>query len=165
MMSAKIKFMRCVFGAATAISIIFAVVLGKELIEFKSHKAQIYTLLEESEAENTNPPPLLKEFIKIAHGKGTPLVSAVARKIISRLGDQSSHSMIEWHTKYFIWSALVAIDFSESEIYSLYCALSFNGIDYGAERLARRMFNKSLDALSEDEMATVVSILWNPSRA
>lgn len=154
-----------IFGATTALFMILVVVVVQQFIEFKSHEAQLHALLEKSEPENINPPQLLKRFIKLTHEKGTPLNSAVARKILARFGAKSGYRMIVWHPKYLMWSAFVDAEFSEDELYTLYCVLSFNGVDYGAEELAQRLFNKGLDALSEDEMAVVASILWSPSRS
>ncbi|KAI3485002.1 hypothetical protein L1887_51777 [Cichorium endivia] len=132
--------------------------------EFKSYEAKLHVLLKNTEPANINPPQQLKSFIEITHEKGASLESAVARRLLSRLDLASDQRMIMWHPKYFLWSIFVDAEFSQDEIYSLYCVLSFNGVDHGAERLARRMFNEGLEALSEDEMAIMASILWSPSR-
>lgn len=154
----------CVFAVLIVLAAICLFVVGKSVFEFGSHKAQMYELLEKSEPENRSPPDLLGKFIRISHENGASLESVVARKILSRLELDSNSRMLGWHAKYFVWSILVKVYFSEDELYRFYCAFSFNGVDYGAERLARRVFNKSLKALSEDELAAVASILWSPSR-
>lgn len=163
-MSFKRKFIFLIFSGATALLIIFFIFVLQQFIEFKSYGSRIHELLENSEPENINPPQQLKRFIEITHEKGASIESAVARKLLFRLDLSINQRMIEWHTKYFLWRIFVDAEFSQEEIYSLYCVLSFNGVDYGVERLAKRVFNKSLKALSEDEMAMVVSMLWSPSR-
>lgn len=153
------KITLCVFGVATALVMVLTVVVGQQFIEFKSHEVQLHALLEDSE-----PPQLLRRYIKLTHEKGTSLSSVVAGTILARFGAKSGYRMIVWHPKYFMWSVFVDAQFSQDELYSLYCVLSFNGVDYGAEKLAQRMFNKGLNALSEDEMAAVAAILSSPSR-
>lgn len=161
-MSFKKKMTLYIFGTATALVIISTLLVLQQFIEFKSYETKLQALLKNSDPENINPPQQLKIFIDITHEKGTSLEAGVARRLLSRLDLSSNQRMIAWHPKYFLWSIFVDAEFSQDEIYSLYCAFSFNGVDYGAERLARRMFNKNLGALSEDEMATVASILWSP---
>lgn len=156
------KVRLCFFAVLAVLVFIPGFIGGQNAIEFRSREAQIHELLDKSDSENKNPPILLKNFIKIAHEKGAPIESVVAREILSALGLDSNNRMLGWHSKYFIWSVLVKVNFSDDEIYKYYCVLSFNGVDYGAENLAQRLFNKSISSLSEEEAATVASILWSP---
>lgn len=158
------KVALCVFAVLMVFVVVSFFVVGKSVFEFSSHEAKMYELLEDSDLEDRNPPDLLRRFIAISHESGASLESVVARKILSRLELDSSSRMLGWHVKYFVWSILVKVYLSEDELYRFYCAFSFNGVDYGAERLAKRVFNKSLDAMSENELAAVASILWSPSR-
>lgn len=158
------------FIALSSTIIIFSVtshivfVVTKNLVEFKYNERKIIETLRKNDPGNMDPPLMLKEFVRISHEDGLPLESAVTRKILSKLGVAANEKSIVWQERYFIWTILVKSFLSDEDVYGLYCALSFNGVDYGAENLANRVFGKTLKELTQEEAASVAAILWSPSR-
>jgi len=144
--------------------LLFSIIAIGSHIAFKLQESDIYALMDRSAPGNKNPPALLRQLVKISHSKGTSLESVVARKVLDGLQGENTERAIFWKVKYFIFSTLVKIEIPDEDIYGFYLALSFNGVNYGAEELSQRLFAKNLSSLSEEESAEIAVILWSPSQ-
>lgn len=145
--------------------VIFLCLFIYHVIIFLPYKSKIDEALTSANFEDREPPQNVRQLINSAHNTGRSLDGELARIILVKMLNQSPPKMLFWHIQYSLWSILIPLNLSESEKYGLYCALSYNGQDYGANELAIRLFSKPLSQLSDEEAAEVVTILWSPSLA
>jgi hypothetical protein len=133
-----------------------------DAVVFQPRMPQMRALLEQANAEDRAAPP---NVVRMLHAtpwmQRSPVGDAghVARILLAKTmpGDGNRHGT------HALWTLLVRLHFDETERMALYVSQSYNGVDQGMDRLARRMFDKPLHALDDLEAAKVVVFVQGPS--
>lgn len=137
------------------------VVLAYEAMVFWSHRDDIQAILDSSDPLNRMPPLKIRMYIIAQQQGGASPSALVAQQLHYRFLPRKG--TLNWHIRSVLWERLVSLHFSPDEIFGLYSTLIFNGQGYGLNALSNRMYAKPLNALSDQEAATVVAYTWGPS--
>lgn len=145
---------------------VFGAVFIYDELYFLPHRVAMRKILEQSDYEDKYPPKTVRQLIDASYKNGGSLSSSVARLLMYRYrGDENQDRVLISNVKMILWRVLISLNFQSDDLYSYYCILSFNGSGYGASELSKRLYSKPLSALSAEEAATVIAILWYPSQS
>jgi len=134
-----------------------AAFLAWDAVAFRPHLPEIDRILAQADAEDRDPPPVVRQLIE-ANVQGV-VSQHVAMRLCGRLDPKPGNR----HGTRALWALAVKLHFDPDERMALYAVLAWNGADYGLDRLARRMYGRSLSALTEREAARVVAMTFWPS--
>ncbi|WP_295969223.1 transglycosylase domain-containing protein [uncultured Xanthomonas sp.] len=147
-------------GTATALFILATLMAlaAYDTLAIRPYLALIRDVLAHSNPEESSPPQTIRELID-ANTRSPS--RHVARMAVSRLYPDLTQG--QGHLRNALWSILLPIHFDSSQMYGLYCVLSYNGIDHGLRSFAYREFGKPLSQLSPMQAATIVAITHAPT--
>ncbi len=126
-----------------------------DFVVFQPRVAEIKAILEQVDPQDRNPPASIPRYIRAA---GEQPSRFAARLLLERFNLRRNGS-VPWHLRYMLWEKLVSLHLSESEILGLYLSLSNDGFNAAS----RRLFDKPLDKLTDEESATLVAFFRAPA--
>lgn len=145
-------------AAVLLLGIPVAALFAYDAIVLQPHLAQIETLLADSEPGDLVPPQQIRDLIDANAGSPTPHAT---RLMLARVYPDPG-SAWRRHLHGALWRVLLPLHFSRTRMYGVYAALSFNGIDRGLSRFARREYGSTLAALSPQQAAMTVAMTHAP---
>ncbi|NIJ73858.1 MULTISPECIES: transglycosylase domain-containing protein [unclassified Xanthomonas] len=147
-------------GTATALLILATLMAfaAYDALAVRPHLALIRDVLAHADPEESSPPQTIRGLIDA--NTRSPSRHA-ARMVVSRVYPDLTQG--QGHVRNALWSILLPMHFDRSQMYGLYCVLSYNGIDYGLSSFANRQFGKPLSQLSPMQAATTVAITHAPT--
>lgn len=152
---------RVVGNLARALTVLVAMpvamLFAYDVVAVRPHLDRLEAVLAAADPEDAAPPELVRELIDA--GTGEPAVQ-VARLVMPLVHPDLRSGWRHLHG--LLLSRLLPLHLDDSQMYGLYCALSYNGTDQGLNAFARREFGKPLSALSPMQAATTVAILRAP---
>lgn len=134
-----------------------------DLVQFQPRRHEIDALLEADGPEKNPPPSLLR--LQRADARGHITVAAT-RSLLQELDRGSARlTTAAYVRRSLLWHLLVKIHLSDDEQFLVERRLAFFGKDLrGYEAGSRSIFGRSLDRLSEQELAELVVIARWPTR-
>ncbi len=134
-----------------------------DLVAFQSRRETIDLMLSTAAPDERVPTSILKRLINISSHNRTAVFTA--RILIGDLKvPLTTHGMLGWHTTNALWWGLVTLHMSEEEQVTIIASRSYMGNNrYGFSNEARARFERPLNELSLEEMATLVAISSAPS--
>ncbi|MCF7220543.1 transglycosylase domain-containing protein [Marilutibacter chinensis] len=149
-------------NAARALALLIGlpalVLFAYDIAAVRPHLGRIEAVLAAADPEDAAPPERVREMID--HETGGPELS-IARMVAHLLRPHDRSGWRHLHEAMLVW--LLPLHLDESQIYGLYCALSYNGTGRGLNDFAEREFGKPLSRLSPKQAATTVAITRAPS--
>jgi len=125
---------------------------------------EINSIIETTHPENKNPPAIVKALIKVStHSEASPSW-AVARNLVFKFRTNDKGHVPNWQLQWASWYLLTELFYDDDEIFSLFCALIYNGEGYGLNEISLRLFNAPLSDLTDIQAAEVVAYSTAPSR-
>jgi hypothetical protein len=128
-----------------------------DLLVFQPRMPAIRALLRDADPENRHPPAHVVRYLSVpdGHVQSGQVMRVVLWRVYPGPGNR--------HATQALWAALVSLHLDEGERVALLASLSWNGVDDGLDRDARRRFGKPLHALTARESAIVVANLHGPT--
>ena len=153
------KALQLLLTAIALMAATFAVaLLACDLIVIRPHLGQIESLLAQADPEDAAPPQMIRDMLDITAG------SVKLRAIHKVMLAVSPHrGQGQWLVREPLWIILLPLHFSHSQMYGLYAALSYNGVDMGLNRFARREYGQPLRQLTPLQAATTVAVTYAPT--
>ena len=146
--------------------IAFATIVGVPLVGLATYDAfvvrprldEVHAMLREADPLDRAPPRNVVALIEASSSNAPE--AHVTRLVVGRV--MPARTQLGWHARGMLWRLLLPMHLEHDEMIGLYASQSWNGIDHGLNKLAQRRYGKSLDALSAQEAAQVVAMLWGP---
>jgi hypothetical protein len=129
-----------------------------DTIAVRPHLARIEEVLARANPQDAAPPKIIRDLID---ANGGPLAPHATRLVTAQV--YSDLTQGQWHLRNGLWRLLLPMHFDKSQMYGLYCVLSYNGTDHGLSNFARREYGKSLSQLSPIQAATTVAVTHAPT--
>ena len=120
----------------------------------------IEAVLAAADPLDRHPPRRIRDYLVVAHADGPSIAHSASRQLTPRLLPRTSN--LKRIGREIAWSGFLSLHFSNVELMGLYSSLAYNGEGQGLNALSLRLFAKPLDALSNEEAATVVAYTWAP---
>jgi len=159
-----IRFLRLfILVFAGVISVPFLAILVYQIAAIAPNVQVFSQLVDSANPEDKEPPITIRELIKVSHQSPSSPTMHVSRLLMvqySTYRERGTLSRIFESAAWLIWTEFY---FSEDEIMSIFCTLSYNGEGQGVNALSTSRFGKPLSQLSVDESAEIVAILRGPS--
>ncbi|WP_295973823.1 transglycosylase domain-containing protein [uncultured Xanthomonas sp.] len=147
-------------GKGTALLLLATLValVAYDVFAVRPHLARIHDLLAQANPEDASPPEAIRKLIDVNVGSPSPHSARLVTSLVYQDLAQGRS-----HVRNVLWSMLLPMHFDNSQIYGLYCVLSYNGTDHGLSSFANREFGKPLSQLSPMQAATTVAITHAPT--
>lgn len=145
-------------GIALLVLAMLLALIAYDVLAVRPHLARIRDLLAQANPEDASPPEAIRRLIDA--NVGSPSSQAV-RLVTSRVPSDLTQG--EPQIREALWRMLLPIHFDKSQMYGIYCSLSYNGVDQGLSSFANREFGKPLGQLSPMQAATTVAITHAPT--
>ncbi len=133
--------------------------------EVRPMQERINSIITNAHVEDAKPPDNIIHFIKVSHGElfgFSTWSNWVARQLEHTLNIKEIRSLNRV-ISVTSWWVLLNVSYSESELLTIYCSLSYSTKETGLNNISKELFNKPLSKLSDNEAATVVALLFAPS--
>ncbi|WP_420008656.1 transglycosylase domain-containing protein [Xanthomonas sacchari] len=145
-------------GIALLLLAMLLALIAYDVLAVRPHLARIRDLLAQANPEDTSPPEAIRRLIDANVGSPS---SQAARLVTSRVSSDLTQG--ESQIREALWRMLLPMHFDKSQMYGIYCSLSYNGVDQGLSSFANREFGKPLSQLSPMQAATTVAITHAPT--
>jgi membrane carboxypeptidase/penicillin-binding protein PbpC len=119
-------------------------------------------VLAHADPEDRNPPPVVRRVIHARYASDFQIAAQVARQLQMHLDVSPSRGTLDREFLELL-TAYVCRGLSDDELIGLYATLAYNGVDHGMNNLSHRLFGKPLHEVSEEQAATIETILKGPS--
>ncbi|MBO9880722.1 transglycosylase domain-containing protein [Xanthomonas sp. D-109] len=132
--------------------------IAYDVLAVRPHLARIRDLLAQANPEDASPPEAIRRLIDAnVDSPSSQAVRLVASRVSSDLTQGKSQ------VREALWRMLLPMHFDKSQMYGIYCSLTYNGVDHGLSSFADREFGKPLSQLSPMQAATTVAITHAPT--
>jgi hypothetical protein len=124
-------------------------------------EADVQKILAQADPEDRDPSPVVRRAILANYGSDSILATSVARNLTVHGMPAKEVNPGAWMVRSFL-TGLVCSQLSEKQLIGLHAVLTYNGVDHGMNGLSRRLFDKPLHQVSEDQAVTLEAFLWSP---
>ncbi|MCC4591375.1 transglycosylase domain-containing protein [Xanthomonas campestris pv. cannae] len=145
-------------GIALLLLAMLLALIAYDVLAVRPHLARIRDLLAQANPEDASPPEAIRRLIDA--NVGSPSSQAV-RLVTSRVSSDLTQGQSQMREA--LWRLLLPMHFDKSQMYGIYCSLSYNGVDHGLNSFANREFGKPLGQLSPMQAATTVAVTHAPT--
>ncbi|MBO9873474.1 MULTISPECIES: transglycosylase domain-containing protein [Xanthomonas] len=145
-------------GIAILFLAMFLALIAYDVLAVRPHLARIRALLAQADPEDASPPEAIRRLIDANVGSLSP---QAVRLVTSRVPSDLTQGQSQ--IRETLWRMLLPMHIDKSQMYGIYCSLSYNGVDQGLSSFANRAFGKPLSQLSPMQAATTVAITHAPT--
>ncbi|MCI2244332.1 transglycosylase domain-containing protein [Xanthomonas sp. PPL568] len=145
-------------GIAILVLAMLLALIAYDVLAVRPHLARIRDLLAQANPEDASPPEAIRRLIDANVDSPS---SQAARLVTSRVSSDLAQGKSQ--IREALWRMLLPMHFDKSQMYGIYCSLSYNGVDQGLSSFANREFGKPLSQLSPMQAATAVAITHAPT--
>ncbi|KMM74943.1 hypothetical protein ACP93_14170 [Xanthomonas sp. NCPPB 1128] len=145
-------------GVAILILAMLLALIAYDVLAVRPHLARIRALLSQADPEDAYPPEAIRRLIDANVGSPSPHAVRLVTSLVSSDLTQGQSQMHET-----LWRMLLPMHIDRSQMYGIYCSLSYNGLNQGLSSFANREFGKPLSQLSPMQAATTVAITHAPT--
>ena len=135
-----------------------------DLIWFQPHRGAMRSLLDSAAPLDRSPPAIVGRLVELAYRDAIDY--QVARHLIEKTNTAPlGVGTLRRQMHEELWALLLRVHLPRAERVGLFCTLMYTGRDrHGLSKASADMFARSLDQLSLEEAATIVSLPRSPSR-
>ena len=126
-------------------------------------KGDIDKIVSSAAFEDSHSSKNIRSLIRASLNSDTKPSGFVARLLVLKFRTNERGFVQAWQLQWAAWAVLVDLVYDEDSVYTLFCALVYNGEGNGLNELSIRMFSKPLSSLTLDESAQVVAYTRAPN--
>ena len=136
------------------------VAVSYEIIVFYQYKSNLDEIITQTHPLHRNPPETAYNLAVLSEGKER--IKSYAAQILLCEFSLDKNEVLVWPLDYASWTILIGIIYNEKEIFTLWCHIAPYEEGRGLNRSAIYRYNKDLNQLSLEELATVIALVKAP---
>lgn len=131
-----------------------------EIIVFYQYKSNLDKIITQTHPLHRNPPETAYNLAVLSEGKER-IKSYAAQILLCDLG-LNRNEILAWPLDYASWTILIGLIYNEKEIFTLWCHIAPYEQGRGLNGSAIHRYNKDLNQLSLEELATIIALVKAP---